>query len=424
MSIITEHPVFTRVIQGDIPDINTLISELGNTFDLLHLLADTRQDSKWHAEGDVRLHTAMTLLEISKLLKGDAAHLSPERRLALVLSALFHDIGKPLVTRIRKSDGRIVVTNHSIRGASHIANKLMGLPLPYEVVQHILSLVAHHHIPIRLVRRNASERTYRKFARLADSELLFFLSLADMRGRTCMDQKKQIETVETFRKHAKQHGVWGVSDPYGDWRQFFETELANFDKDAHGLVLGNAIRDAEAGRISTPEEALTKSCAYRDAFPRLVIMCGPSGAGKSSWIRKNIPEYHAVSLDDLREKIAGKRADQSKNDQVVRAARDALKEHLSNCHKVVWDATNLRREYRDAISRLGFKYHALVTLVVFHQPEQVFFARNREREHAVPEEVLQQQMAILEWPDASEAHRIFFIGEKCLNPDERIKGFP
>ncbi|MCB0295779.1 MAG: phosphohydrolase, partial [Calditrichaeota bacterium] len=72
------------------------------------------------------------------------------------------------------------------------------------------------------------------------------------------------------------------------------------DQDTRDLVLGEAIRDFEAGRISMPEAALARSYGYRDAFPRLVITCGPSGAGKSSWIANNLPGYEVISLDDLR----------------------------------------------------------------------------------------------------------------------------
>ena len=406
-------------MQGDAPDFNAFADMLGDTFDLLHRLAETPQDSEWHAEGNVRIHTEMVLEETYKLLDKDAVNIEPERRLALILSALFHDIAKPLTTRIREFDGRYrtISPGHEDRGRSYLANKLMELRLPYEMTQNILSLVGCHHLHKRLVIKDSQERKYRKLARLTDIELLCYLGQADMLGRTCRDKQIQIEYIDLFRLFAEEYGVWKVSDPYRHWLDFFEAELAGFDEDTRDLVFGNAIRDAEAGKIFTPEEALAKSYQYRDSFPRLVVMCGPSGAGKSSWIHKNIPDYEIVSLDDLRERITGKKENQSKNGQVIQAAREELKNHLRHHRKVVWDATNLRRNYRNMVISFGFDYHALVTLVVFHLSESELFVRNVQRESPVSNEVLHRQLEILEWPDASEAHRLLFIGAEgqCLN---------
>ena len=49
------------------PSIDECISFLGDVIDWLHLLESTEQDSEWHAEGNVKIHTSMVLDELYKL---------------------------------------------------------------------------------------------------------------------------------------------------------------------------------------------------------------------------------------------------------------------------------------------------------------------------------------------------------------------
>ncbi|MCB0315943.1 MAG: AAA family ATPase, partial [Calditrichaeota bacterium] len=91
--------------------------------------------------------------------------------------------------------------------------------------------------------------------------------------------------------------------------------------------------------------------------------------------------------------------------------KEMLKAALRAQRPVVWDATNLRIDFRKRLAQLGFDYHALVTLVLFHTPETSLFARNRLRAHPIPEAALARHLEILEWPTPDEAHRIWHIGE-------------
>jgi putative nucleotidyltransferase with HDIG domain len=405
------HPLLTTIQNGKTATFRMLLKALGDHFDLLHDLGRTPQDPEWHAEGDVATHTTLVLEACFDLLAGSAAHLTAERRLALVLGALLHDIGKPLTTRVEviHERERIISPHHTERGASYAAYRLLELGLPYHVTQEVLALIRHHHDPKRLVRRASPTRSYRRLARLADLELLYFLELADIRGRHSADLDAQLEAIEFFRLVAEEDGLWQNPDPYQEWRETIDTELAAWDPATRALVLAQGIRDAEEGLISTPYEAIARGYTYQGGFPRFVLLCGPSGAGKSSWAAERVPGYHLVSLDELREQIAGKRADQSVNGRVRQAAREQLKHHLRRGGDVVWDATSLRKDFRRPLLQLGFDYGAHVTLVVFHLSEEEFFARNEARAEPVPRSVLRRQIDTIEWPSASEAHRLLFV---------------
>ncbi|MGL4611385.1 MAG: AAA family ATPase [Trueperaceae bacterium] len=405
------HPLLEQTLNGATPTLEHFVAAFGHVFDLLHRLKDTPQDAIWHAEGDVFVHTEMVLAQVYKLLETSAKYLSKEKRLTLILGALFHDIAKPMTSRVEIRDGRERITSpgHADKGRSYLAYTLLELGLSPVLARAVMALVGHHHDPKKLVKREQPERGYRALARLVDLELVYFLEQADLCGRICPDLDEQLELLELFKLYAEESKAWGVTDPYSEWRSFLQTELCDLNEQTKELVIANAIRDAEAGLIFTPHEAIARSYEYRDGFSHLIVTCGPSGSGKSTWINKNFPEYKVISLDDLREELSGKRDDQSMNGQVVQAAREQLKAHLRKHEDVIWDATSLFRTHRSIVLQLGFDYKAFVSLAVFHLPESLIEQRNRQRQHAVPTNVLTKQLQNTDFPYLDEAHNTIYI---------------
>ena len=56
-------------------------------------------------------------------------------------------------------------------------------------------------------------------------------------------------------------------------------------------------------------------------------------------------------------------------------------------------------------------YKILVTLVIFHCSEDVYFQRNRERRHRIPEDVLVRQIEQRSFPELDEGNRILVIDD-------------
>lgn len=405
------HPLLEQALNGALPKLADFVQAFAPIFDLLTRLKDTPQDPIWHAEGNVYIHTEMVLEETYKLLSDEANYLEPNKRLTLILGALFHDIAKPVSSRAEFRDGRERITSpgHADKGRSYIAYKLLELGISPVLAREVMALVGHHHDPKRLVKKDRPGSSYRKLARLVDLELVYFLEQADLRGRICPDLEEQLEILELFKLYAEEAGAWRAADPYAEWRTFLQAELADLNEVTKELIIANAIHDAEAGVIFTPHEAIARSYQYRDGFSNLVVTCAPSGSGKSTWIQKHLPQYHVVSLDELREELSGKRADQSMNGQVLQAAREQLKAHLRKHENVVWDATSLFRTHRSVVLQLGFDYNAFVELVAFHLPESLIEQRNRGRPYSVSSNVLARQLQNVDFPYLDEAHRITYI---------------
>lgn len=401
----------TGLANDHTPDFAECLSMLGKTFPMLHDLADTEQDPQWHGEGDVAIHTDMVLAELYKLLKQEASSITGEDRQSLILSALLHDIAKPLVTRCKEisEQERVVAPKHEEIGASYLVTKLITLPLDYSVVQTVLGLVGFHHIPKRLVVKNKGYSDYLHLSLNADLALLYWLERADMQGRVCEDLKKQLDLLEQFRLFAEEYQLWSSKRIEQTIIQPIQESFSPYEQQ---FINGYAVHQLATGEISMAEEAVAKNYAPAQKYSHLYIMCGMSGSGKSTWIEQNLAGFEIISLDEIRKEINGKRGDQSNLGLVLQIAKKRLKKALAAKTNVVWDATNIRKDFRATIYDLGIRYGALITLVVFHLSEKSLIKNDQNRIYTVGDEVLSDQISKLEWPSVTEAHRMLIIGEK------------
>jgi predicted kinase len=261
-----------------------------------------------------------------------------------------------------------------------------------------------------LVVKSRARGSYLRLARAADPELLYWLELADMLGRRCDDQPKQVEHIELFGMFAREYGAWRrFGDEAPRWRAMFGEALAELPSATRDLSHGQFVADLCDGLISQPEEGLARSFRHRQPFPELVVTVGPSGSGKSTWVERHLGDHSCVSLDAIRAEL-GDRSDQSQNAKVRQIARERLREGLRRKAKLVWDATSLRRDFRDAVTNVARDYGALVTLVCFPRSAQELARRNRDRATPVPPGVLDRQLATMQWPELAEAHRSLVVG--------------
>lgn len=382
---------------------------LGAELTWLHRLAATLQDPQWHGEGNVSIHTDWVLAELYTLLAGEAAHIQGQPRQALILGTLLHDIGKPQRTGKADINGveRIVSPQHEAVGRSYLATRLMGLGLPFAVVWQVLNLVGEHHMPKSLVVKDRPAADFWRVSRQVNLELLYWLEVADMRGRICSDLDMQLLYLEEFRALSARYGVWQQAL---EVKTTLAAHLQPLPAHVQAYVYAYALYQLEQGQITQAEEALATTYAHRQQHAHLVILCGPSGSGKTTWLQQHFPDYVLISLDALREQFNKARANQDNSGQIRQYAKEQLKAALRQKQGVVWDATNLRTDFRQPLTDLGRDYHALVTLVAFLLPEKQLRQQNRQREHSVAEVVLDRQLESWQFPLPNEAHQYWLVG--------------
>ena len=175
------------LLQAERPSIGfALARELGvihQIFPEMEPLYDTPQDSEWHPEGDVWVHTLM-VIDKAHALNRDCDR---PRLAAIMLGAICHDLGKATTTAV--IDGRIKSPNHEAMGvapATQILDRLNINTLDgFDVRAQVIGLVAEHLRPMAFfkARDTVTDGAFRRLAQKVDLELLVRFARADCTGR-------------------------------------------------------------------------------------------------------------------------------------------------------------------------------------------------------------------------------------------------
>lgn len=400
---------FNQIAAGQVVSMQDALAMLGDDLPWLQRLAETPQDSIWHAEGDVLIHCQMVLDELYKILSTD--RFTAEERLVLVLAVILHDIAKPETTRTKEISGveRIVATGHEELGMAYLAPRVADWPLSPTLKIWLIGLVGAHQKPKLLVVREQGEHAYFNLARQAPLHLFYYLEQADMRGRTCDDLDSQLELLELFKLYAKEFACWQV-DVEQQWASSANLALADMAEKPKEFLRLHSQYCFSQGLIKQAEEGISIGYGQRESHGHLIILVGASGSGKSTWIKQTVPDYQVISLDELREEINGDRQDQSNFGTVIREAKKRLKAALAAGQNVVWDATSLRLDFRTPLVDIAIAYKAKVSIVCFWIPLAKLKQQNQARRYTVPDDVLEKQLYTWQWPLPSEAHQLIYVG--------------
>ena len=349
-------------------------------------MSRTEQNPVFHGEGDVWTHTKMVCEELSR--QASFRTLTEERRQAVFLAALLHDIGK--ISTTRWENGKWTSPNHSSVGA-RMARQLLwqefdlcGTPRKLQFRETVCNLIRYHSVPPHAIddpegkRKLVSIGANGQLCPMLDVELLCILSEADARGRVCGDMKHMLEQIQLCAELAKEARCF--TGPF-DFPSA-HTQFAYL-----------------SGRNIQPGQEL-----YDDTWGEVILLSGLPGTGKDTWIRKHDSQLPMISLDAIREETGISPGDhQSK---VLETARERARALLREKQSFVWNATNLSPMVRKKQIDLFAAYHASVRIVYLETGVQEQCRRNESRPDAVPGQALFRMMENLAPPEASEAHLV------------------
>ena len=177
----------------------TLLKELGilKYFSELEALIGCEQEYEYHPEGDVWIHTLMTLDEMVKLKTGDEY-----KDLVLFLAILCHDLGKPLCTK--EINRKITSHKHETLGIEPTLSFLEKLTNDKKLINDVLPLVKYHLSPFQLYLHNSSDKAVRRLSVKVDIEMLCLVCLADCLGRDIKDKSKCHKAISWLKKKANE----------------------------------------------------------------------------------------------------------------------------------------------------------------------------------------------------------------------------
>ncbi|HEX5887471.1 MAG TPA: HD domain-containing protein [Pyrinomonadaceae bacterium] len=181
---------------------------LEKVFPEIHALIDVPQDPEWHPEGDVFVHTRLTVDRARELID----ELSYPRRVTVMLAALAHDFGKPATTEF--IEGRIRSRGHEGAGVAPAESFLERINIHtidgYNVRAQVIALVREHLKPGEFFKKRdeVGEGAFRRLARRCEPDLLYRVAKADSLGRNApwVPQEKWYgsEAQEWFIQRARE----------------------------------------------------------------------------------------------------------------------------------------------------------------------------------------------------------------------------
>ncbi|MEO3711736.1 AAA family ATPase [Roseateles flavus] len=348
-------------------------------FPRLHALETTPQSPRYHAEGNVGIHTRMVLDALLECDHFRAA--SGMRRETLFLAALLHDLCKPETTIVDPVTGEISQPGHSRRGAVDVRALLWRAGVPPELREAVCRIVAVHQVPFFAFdsrRGESPEFIARRLSWSLDLPDLICVARADMRGRACADQQARLDDIALFEQLAREDGCWGTPRAAAS---------------AHTRLMyarGSAVH------LDTP--------LFQVQGSQVTVLCGLPASGKDSWVARHARGIEVVSFDDAKAELGLKHGE---NDGLAaHRAIDKAKALLRRQEPFVWNATHLSEQMRNKTLDLLYAYNANVRLVYLEVPCDTLFKRNARRDTTLRKADLERMLHRWEVPLPWEAHEV------------------
>lgn len=341
-------------------------------FPWIRKLQGCPQTPRYHAEGDVYVHTRM----VCEALIGLDAWQAQPRRLQedLFAAALLHDAAKPECTKLQEN-GRITSRGHARRGALLARRILWHQRVPTERREHICALVRHHMVPLYLRDSAHHERQVLTISQSLRCDLLAILGQADALGRVCEDPEDLQNRHRAFESICRALGCF--ERPYR-----FGSEPGRFH-------YSYQLTDDPQALIPEPRS-------------EAVLMCGLPGSGKRRWVESNLPHLPRLDVDEIRHRLGIHWRDNQ--GAVISAARGQARSLLGDGESFVWLDMNLNRQLREQLIRLIAEHRVAVRIVYMEgRPEDL-------EPHLGPGDRRSADLGLLmdQWdvPDISEAYRL------------------
>ena len=360
--------------------------------ELYAAMRNTVEDSPWHRELNVAIHTDMVVSGYLGAKTIDAG--TAKDWLCGAFAVAFHDVGKPPAeeTKYSKERGEYRrYTGHEILSArlweDYAVKNFYELKEQFPEFDETMILntawIIEHHLPFAIKKpaklNVLSTMTSMMFSERRSDDIFFRCLMADCKGRLSDDHETKIENTTNW---------------INDFR---------LDHSEHPIVVNE---DQEA--------------------PVLMLLIGTSGCGKSTYknniLRKN-PEFASFSLDDLREEryleahergtVEGyeKAFNAACNDKKFNGAADVVYNELVKTGvNIIVDNINGSAKRRNKYITMAKTHGYRVVAVTFPNTLEELLARqNSRQDKTVPENSVRRQYFQIQMPSYGEVDEIRII---------------
>lgn len=356
--------------------------EYKTKFDWVKDMFNTEQDSIYHAEGNVGIHTEMVMNAMINLTEFN--NLSYQEKEILFLGSLFHDIEKRSTTK--NENGRIISPGHAKKGEFTTRSILYrNFEFDFYKREQICKIVRHHGLPLWIFEKQNPEKSIIESSLISNNYWLSLIAKADVIGRVCEDQNELFYKIDLFKEYVNELGVLDSAKSFSD----DHSKQIYFEK---------------------PNSYLDY-LAYDDTQFEVIVMCGLPGSGKDYFINHNY-DAPVVSLDKLRREHKIQPGDKYGTGFIIQIAKEKAREYLRKKEPFIWNGTNLTKQIRDQVVGLMRSYNARVKLIYVETSYLKLLEQNSNREYPIPNIILEKFIDKIEIPNQTEAHTLEFYLKK------------
>jgi len=239
-----------------------LMRELGvlQYFPELQALIAVLQDPTWHPEGDVWIHTMLSLDSMSDICRLGCSHPDDQnedkKKLKLLFAIICHDFGKVSTTAFDKEKGRLRAIGHEAAGVEPTKSFMYRLTSEHDFVESILPLVEYHLMPSQFYKNGAKSKAIRRLATKVNIEELLLVAKADFLGRTSPEALSGVyEAGEWLLEKAKDLEV--QNKPLDNLLQGRDLIDLGLEPSPEFTIILNEVYELQMeGDLSTKEDAL------------------------------------------------------------------------------------------------------------------------------------------------------------------------
>ena len=219
----------------------------------INLLDNLPQDPRWHPEGDVLIHTGLVLDYMGKICREQ--NITGDERCVLIFSALCHDFGKAITTKI---DGdKITAYGHEQASEELALDFLNSIGCPKRIIEQVIPLVGNH----MAANQELSDKAVRRLAnRLAPANIhqLIWLINADQCGRIPLPQVRSANLNKLAESAARLSVSFGKPEPLIMGRDIIQyikpgPKVGEIQKKLYDLQLDGEFHSREVGLLILKE---------------------------------------------------------------------------------------------------------------------------------------------------------------------------
>lgn len=350
-------------------------------------LQSTMQSTKWHGEGNVFIHTYKVCTEATKTCQLNGWTNGNELGKLLITAALFHDIGKPIVSK-HTDDWHSY--GHEGAGEKITRRLLWGEDVRFR--ESVCALVRHHMDPFNVLKSANIASTILSLSKNVPSiRLLVELKRCDVRGSEPADTTMKsidLQSLNELEQYACQlccyDGPSGVptknQKSWQEWKKGLDTK----------------------------------------PYVHVNILIGLPGAGKSTHAKNIIKKrqesedeeernkYVVISRDQIRAELGFTESEDDKKvckwqqeDKVSEVFNERLLEAARRGKYIFVDNINAKKKYRDMYKSV-LKDFSVFWTYTYIEAEGGIKTNIKRREGQITAHVLETMIYGIEWPEREE----------------------